>query len=80
MLGLANTGNLTLLSNVGLGFLFLLAGYELDPALLREKAGRLAIGGWCISAVIAVAAVGGLTAIGFVKDYVPIGLARCCRS
>ena len=75
VLGLANTGSLTLLSNVGLGFLFLLAGYELDPALLREKAGRLAIGGWCISAVIAVAAVGGLTAIGFVKDYVPIGLA-----
>jgi Kef-type K+ transport system membrane component KefB len=75
VLGLANTGSLTLLSNVGLGFLFLLAGYELDPALLREKAGRLAIGGWCISAVIAVAAVGGLTAIGFVRDYVPIGLA-----
>jgi len=75
VLGLANTASLTLLSNVGLGFLFLLAGYELDPALLRERAGRLAIAGWCISAVIAVGAVGGLTAAGFVRDYVPIGLA-----
>jgi Kef-type K+ transport system membrane component KefB len=75
VLGIANTASLTLLSNVGLGFLFLLAGYELDPALLRERAGRLAIVGWCISAVIAVGAVGGLTAIGFVRDYVPIGLA-----
>jgi hypothetical protein len=26
---------------VGLGFLFLLAGYELDPQLLREQAGKL---------------------------------------
>jgi Kef-type K+ transport system membrane component KefB len=75
VLGIANTASLTLLSNVGLGFLFLLAGYELDPALLRERAGRLAIAGWCISAVIAVGAVGGLTAIGFVRDYLPIGLA-----
>jgi len=75
VLGLANTASLTLLSNVGLGFLFLLAGYELDPALLRERAGRLAIVGWCISAVIAVAAVGGLTAAGFVRDYLPIGIA-----
>src|SRR5262245_39153725 len=74
-LGLADTKSLTLLSNVGLGFLFLLAGYELDPALLRERAGRLAITGWLVSALIAVAAVGGLTSIGFVRDYVPIGLA-----
>jgi Kef-type K+ transport system membrane component KefB len=75
VLGIANTAGLTLLSNVGLGFLFLLAGYELDPALLRERAGQLAIAGWCISAVIAVGAVGGLTAIRFVRDYLPIGLA-----
>jgi Kef-type K+ transport system membrane component KefB len=75
VLGVADTSSLRLLSNVGLGFLFLLAGYELDPALLRERAGRLAIAGWLISAVIAVGAVGGLTSAGFVRDYVPIGLA-----
>ncbi|MFY9927705.1 MAG: cation:proton antiporter [Streptosporangiaceae bacterium] len=45
-LGLADTASIKLLSNVGLGFLFLLAGYELDPLLLREQAGKLAITGW----------------------------------
>jgi Kef-type K+ transport system membrane component KefB len=75
VLGLADTGSIKLLANVGLGFLFLLAGYEFDPRLLRERAGRLAIGGWVFSAIIAVGAVAGLGAIGFVRDFVPIGLA-----
>jgi len=75
VLGLADTGSIKLLANVGLGFLFLLAGYELDPRLLRERAGRLAIGGWAFSAVIAVGAVAVLGALGFVRDFVPIGLA-----
>jgi Kef-type K+ transport system membrane component KefB len=75
VLGLADTTGIKLLSNVGLGFLFLLAGYELDPRLLRARAGRLAMGGWALSAVIAVGAVAGLGSIGFVHDFVPIGLA-----
>ena len=75
VLGLADTTGIKLLSNVGLGFLFLLAGYELDPRLLRERAGKLAIGGWAFSAVIAVGAVAALGSIGFVRDFVPIGLA-----
>ncbi len=75
VLGLADTGSIKLLANVGLGFLFLLAGYELDPRLLRERAGRLAIGGWVFSAFIAVGAVAILGAIGFIRDFVPIGLA-----
>ena len=54
VLGLADTSSIRLLANVGLGFLFLLAGYELDPRLLRERPGRLAIGGWVLSAVLAV--------------------------
>jgi Kef-type K+ transport system membrane component KefB len=75
VLGLAETGNIQLLSDVGLGFLFLLAGYELDPLLLRQRPGRLAITGWVMSAVIAVAVTAGLTAAGYIKDYVPVGLA-----
>ncbi len=75
VLGLAETGNIQLLSDVGLGFLFLLAGYELDPLLLRERPGRLAITGWLMSAVISVAVTAGLTAVGYIKDYVPVGLA-----
>jgi hypothetical protein len=46
-------------ANVGLGFLFLLAGYELDPALLRQQPGKLAVGGWLISAMIAVRVAAG---------------------
>jgi Kef-type K+ transport system membrane component KefB len=75
VLGLAETSNIALLSNIGLGFLFLLAGYELDPLLLRQRPGRLAIAGWLISAVIAVGVTAGLAAAGYIKDYVPVGLA-----
>ena len=39
VLGFAETSNIQLLANIGLGFLFLLAGYELDPRLLRREAG-----------------------------------------
>ena len=74
-IGLSDTVGIRLLSDIGLGFLFLLAGYELDPQLLREQAGRLAITGWVLSAVIAVAAVAILGSFGYVRDFVPIGLA-----
>jgi Kef-type K+ transport system membrane component KefB len=74
-LGLADTTGIQLISNVGLGFLFLLAGYELDPRLLRAHAGRLAITGWLISAVIAVGTVAILGSLGFLRAFVPIGLA-----
>jgi len=75
VLGLAETSAIQLLANIGLGFLFLLAGYELDPALLRQQPGRLAVGGWLISAVIAIGVAAGLTAAGYIRDYVPVGLA-----
>jgi Kef-type K+ transport system membrane component KefB len=75
VLGLAESSSIQLLANIGLGFLFLLAGYELDPHLLREESGRLAIVGWLISAAIAVGVAAALTAAGYIKDYVPVGLA-----
>jgi Kef-type K+ transport system membrane component KefB len=75
VLGLAETSNLQLLSNIGLGFLFLMAGYELDPSLLRQRPGELAIFGWLISAAIAVGVTAGLGAAGYIRDYVPVGLA-----
>jgi Kef-type K+ transport system membrane component KefB len=75
VLGLAETGNIALLANIGLGFLFLLAGYELDPRVLRQRPGRLAITGWLISAAIAVGVVAALGAAGYIRDYVPVGLA-----
>ena len=75
VLGLAETSSIQLLANIGLGFLFLLAGYELDLQLLRDRAGRLAMVGWTTSAVIAVGVAAGLTAAGYIRDYVPVGLA-----
>ena len=75
VLGLAETNNIQLLADVGLGFLFLLAGYELDPLLLRERPGRLAITGWLMSAVISVGVTALLYSAGYIKDYVPVGLA-----
>ena len=72
---LGNAGSIQLLSNIGLGFLFLLAGYELEPRLFRERAGRMAIVGWAISAVLSVGAVALRASFGFVRDFVPIGLA-----
>ena len=52
-LGLADTTSIQLLANIGLGFLFLLAGYELDPKLFKERSGRLAMIGWAASALLA---------------------------
>ena len=75
VLGVAETDNIQLLSDVGLGFLFLLAGYELDPLLLRQRPGRLAITGWLMSAAISLGVTALLYSFGYIKDYVPVALA-----
>ncbi|HKD96455.1 MAG TPA: cation:proton antiporter [Micromonosporaceae bacterium] len=75
MAGIARVGDLVLFSNIGLGFLFLLAGYELDPRLFGRRPGRLAVVGWVVAAVLATGVVAALTAAGLVRDYIPVGLA-----
>jgi Kef-type K+ transport system membrane component KefB len=74
VLDLAEPHDITLFANLGLGFLFLLAGYELDPSLLRERAGTLAIVAWVISVVLAIAVVGALEAVGLVKAFLPVAI------
>jgi Kef-type K+ transport system membrane component KefB len=74
-LGMESTAELQLIANVGLGFVFLLAGFEIDPVTLFARTGRLAVGTWCTSAVAATAIVGGLAAVGYVHAYVPVALA-----
>ncbi|MFL6179584.1 MAG: cation:proton antiporter [Actinomycetes bacterium] len=71
----AQQSYLQLLSNVGLGFLFLMAGYELPPLLLRQRPGRLALRGWLISVALSMVIVGIFKQTGFVHDYVPVALA-----
>jgi Kef-type K+ transport system membrane component KefB len=74
LLGWADRQAIDLLANVGLGFLFLLAGYELDPRLFRERPGRLAVVAWLVTVAIAAATVGVLAAAGFVRAFVPVAL------
>jgi hypothetical protein len=74
-LGLGTAGDVQVLADVGLGFVFLLAGYELDPRLFGQDAGRRAIGSWFISVVLALGVVAGLEAAGLVHAFVPVALA-----
>jgi Kef-type K+ transport system membrane component KefB len=74
VLGWADPAAIDLLANVGLGFLFLLAGYELELHLFRERAGRLAMVGWLITVLVAVVVVGLLSATGLVHAFVPVAL------
>ena len=73
--GWAEPDPVSLFSSVGLGFLFLLAGYELDPSLLRERPGRVAAAAWLASLVGAVVLLGGLYAAGFVHSPVVAAIA-----
>ena len=74
MLGWADRAAIELVANVGLGFLFLLAGYELDLHLFRERSGRLAVVGWLVTAALSATLVGVLAAVGFVAAFVPVAL------
>jgi Kef-type K+ transport system membrane component KefB len=75
MLDWATPSDVSLLSDVGLGLLFLLAGYELDLGLFRERAGRLAIVGWTVSLLVAVAVVGLLTFVEAIEDFAILVIA-----
>lgn len=55
-------GSNALLRELGLGMLFLLAGWEIDPETLHGKQGRTATMTWLVSLVVAFA--GALTVVG----------------
>ena len=74
VLDLADPVSIELIANVGLGFLFLLAGYELDLQLFRERGGRLAVVAWFVTAGLAVLVTGLLAYVGFIRAYVPVAL------
>ena len=71
----AKPEEIELFANVGLGFLFLLAGYEIELEHFRARAGRLAVTGWFVSAAVSVLVTGLLAAAGLVHAYVPVALA-----
>ena len=74
-LALGESDSVALIADVGLGFLFLMAGYELDLRLFRQQPGRLAVLAWLVSAVLAVGVTALLAWSGFVSAFVPVALA-----
>jgi Kef-type K+ transport system membrane component KefB len=74
VLDLGSASSLSLFSEVGLGFLFLLAGYEVDPKLLREPVMRMAATAWFGSVAMSLIVTGVLVATGLVSDYVAIAI------
>src|SRR4051794_37423990 len=72
--GWADPVSVRLLADVGLGFLFLLAGYELELSLFGQHVGRRAVVAWFVTASIAIAVTGVLAYVGFVRAFVPVAL------
>ena len=74
VLGLSTPGEVQVLADVGLGFVFLLAGYEVDLRLFGQDAGRRAVVAWSASLLIAVGVVALLSGTGLVRAFVPVAL------
>lgn len=64
-----------LLSDLGLGLLFFLAGMELEARAVRGESGRLAATGWFLSLAVAAAAALVMTATGKIQDTVGVAIA-----
>ncbi|GAA4692490.1 cation:proton antiporter [Pseudonocardia yuanmonensis] len=75
VLHLATPSAVEPLADLGLGFVFLLAGYEIDQRLYRQDAGRRALLAWVVSLVLAIGVVGLLAWLGVVRAFVPVALA-----
>ncbi|NKU15094.1 cation:proton antiporter [Rhodococcus hoagii] len=75
-LDLANVDSeIELLRELGLGMLFLLAGYEIDRDELTGRGGRRALITWLICLSLAFAVVGGLAAAGLVHSEIAVAIA-----
>ena len=68
-------GSIELLSEIGLGLLFFLAGMELEERAIRGESGRLAAIGWGVSLVVAAAAAIIMTETGKIHDTVGVAIA-----
>ena len=65
VLDFSSPSDVSLLSDLGMGFLFLLAGYEIDPGIARKPAGHLGMRAWLTSLVLGAVA---LWAVSFDHD------------
>lgn len=62
-------------SELGMGLLFFLAGYELDAEAVRGRSGKLAASGWFTSLALAFLITFALWEAGFVNDLPGIAIA-----
>ena len=69
------TSAIDLIANLGLGFLFFMAGFELDLAVMRGANGASAVAAWIGALLLAMALVGALAAVGFVRAFLPVTIA-----
>ncbi|MEI6361577.1 MAG: cation:proton antiporter [Actinomycetes bacterium] len=67
--------SIKLLSELGLGMLFFLAGMELEPRAVRGRSGRLAASGWGISMLLAAGVSLVLSFAGEVQDTLGVAIA-----
>ncbi len=67
--------SISLLRELGLGMLFLLAGYELELSELTGRAGRRALGTWIVSLSLALSAVALVGLTGVIHDEVALAIA-----
>lgn len=71
----STTADINLLVQIGLGFLFFFAGYEIDTNLLKQPPGKLAMIAWGISIVLALVFSIVATELGFVHATIPVAIA-----
>jgi Kef-type K+ transport system membrane component KefB len=75
-LGAIDINNTTETFNeLGLGLLFFLAGFELEPEAVRGRSGKLATSGWFTSLALAFLLTFGFWKIGLVSDLAGIAIA-----
>lgn len=67
--------SISLLSELGLGLLFFLAGMELEQRAIRGQSGKLAAVGWLISLVVAIAAALLMSYRGRIDDTIGVAIA-----
>ena len=67
--------SIELLSELGLGLLFFLAGMELEGRAMRGRSGRLAAVGWISSIALAMALAALFTLSGVVHDFMGFAIA-----
>ena len=67
--------SITLLSEIGMAFLFFAAGLELEKHAIRGRSGKLALAGWIVSVVLACVAAGILELLGVIRDFLGVAIA-----